>query len=78
VATAISNPYIYAQAFLTRAGKREVLLVSKRDRAMSVAVPEAGVWENVDQVTAGGAPASGTVQSSVTLNGFAVGVLTLP
>jgi Glycosyl hydrolases family 39 len=78
VATAISNPYIYAQAFLTRAGKREVLLVSKRDRAMSVAVPEAGVWEYVDQVTAGGAPASGTVQSSVTLNGFAVGVLTLP
>jgi hypothetical protein len=78
MATFIANPSVYAQAFLTRGGKREVLLISERDRAMAVAIPEAGTWEYVDQVTAGGAPASEAVQNSVTLNGFAVGVLTLP
>ena len=76
--TGISNPHIYAQAFRTRSGKREVLLISKRDRAMTVALPEAGTWEYVDQVTAAGPPASASVQGSVTLNGFAVGVVTLP
>ena len=78
IETSISNPYIYAQAFRTRAGKREVLLVSKRDRPMTVALPEAGTWEYVEQVTAGGPPASAAVQGSVTLSGLAVSVLTLP
>jgi hypothetical protein len=78
IATSISNPYIYAQAFVTRAGKREVLLISKRDRAMTVALPEAATWEYVDQATAGGSPASAAVEGSVTLGGFAVGVATLP
>jgi hypothetical protein len=55
-----------------------VLLISKRDRPMTVALPEAGTWEYVDQVTVAGPPASATVQGSVTLNGFAVGVVTLP
>jgi hypothetical protein len=78
LATSISSPYIYAQAFRTRAGKREVLIVSMRDRAMTVALPEAGTWEYVDQATAGGPPAAAAVPGSVTLNGFGVGVLTLP
>ena len=78
IETSISNPYIYAQAFRTRAGKREVLLINKRDRAMTVTLPEAVSWEYVDQVTASGAPASATIQGSVMLNGFAVAVLTLP
>jgi hypothetical protein len=78
MATSISNPHVYAQAFRTRSGKREVLLVGKRDRAMTVALPEAGTWEYVDQVTAAGPPASAAVQGSVTLNGYAVGVVTLP
>jgi len=77
VATSISTPYIYAQAFRTSSGKREVLLVSKRSRALTVTLPEAAAWEYVDQVTAAGPPASATVQGSVTLNGFAVGVVTL-
>jgi len=76
--TSISNPYVYAQAFRTLSGKREVLLVSKRDRTITVTVPEAISWEYVDQVTAGGPLASLTVEGSVTLNGFAVGVVTLP
>jgi len=75
--TSISNPYVYALAFRTRAGRREVLLVSKRDRPMTVNVPEAVSWEYVDQVTASGSPASATAQGSVTLNGFSVGVVTL-
>jgi hypothetical protein len=78
IETSISNPYIYAQAFRTRAGKREVLLINKRDRAMTVTLPEAVSWEYVDQVTASGAPASATIQGSVMLNGFAVAVVTLP
>ena len=78
VETAISNPYISAQAFVTRAGRREVLLISRRDRAMPVALPEAGTWEYVDQTTSGGAAASAAAAGSVTLNGFAVGVLTMP
>jgi len=55
-----------------------VLIVSMRDRAMTVALPEAGTWEYVDQATAGGPPAAAAVPGSVTLNGFGVGVLTLP
>jgi hypothetical protein len=51
-------------------------LVSKRDRAITVALPEAGRFEYVDQSTAGGPPASAPVQGSVTLNGFAVGAVT--
>jgi hypothetical protein len=45
---------------------------------MTVALPEAGTWEYVEQVTAGGPPASAAVQGSVTLSGLAVSVLTLP
>lgn len=74
--TSIASPYLYAQAFQTRAGKQEVLLISKRDRPLGVALPGAGRWEYVDQTTAGGPAASVAVQGSVTLNGFAVGVVT--
>ena len=76
VGTAISSRYICAEAFRTRAGKREVLLISKRDRPISVTLPAAGTWEYVDQTTAGGPLGSAQVKDSVTLNGFAVGVVT--
>ncbi len=77
VETALDNPYVYAQAFRTGSGKREVLLVSKRDRKLTVPIAEPGTLEYVDQSTAGASPASMPVTGSVTLNGFAVGVLTL-
>jgi hypothetical protein len=77
VETSLDSPYVYAQAFRTASGKHEVLLVSKRDRAIAIALPGPGVIEYVDQTTAGGAPASAPVAGSVTLNGFAVGVVTL-
>ncbi len=79
IETAISNPYVYAQAFRTRSGKREVLLISKRDRPFTVTVPEAVSFEYVDQSTAGAPPTSVAVQAgAVTLNGFTVGIATLP
>lgn len=78
VATSISSPYLYAQAWAGRGGKREVLLISKRDRIMTVLLPESGTWEYVDQVTAGDSLRSVPVKDSVALNGFGVAVLTLP
>ena len=68
---------LYAQAFRTRAGKREVLLVNQRDRPIAVALPGAATWEYVDQSTASGPAASTSVKGSVTLNGLAAGVATL-
>jgi hypothetical protein len=76
VATSVASPYVYAQAFQTRGGKRKMLLVNKRDREFSVPVSQRGNWEYVDQSTAGGPPGHGPVQSSVQLTGLAVGVVT--
>ena len=77
VETSLDNPHVYAQAFRTASGKREVLLVSKRDRPIAVPIAEPGTFQYVDQTTAGGPPASAPVTNAVTLNGFAVGVFTL-
>lgn len=76
--TAISNPYIHAQAFRTRGGKREILLINQRDRAMTVTLPEAAAWEYIDTTTGSGPAATAAVNGAVTLNGFSVGVVTLP
>jgi len=76
VETVTASQYVYAQAFRTRAGKREVLLIGKRDRPLTVALPEAGTWEYVDQTTGGGPFASIPVTGSVVMNGLAVGVVT--
>jgi len=78
VETSVTSPYVYAQAFRTHSGKRLALLVNRRDRAITVALPEAGAAEVVDQHTAGGAPASVDPQTSVTLDGFAVTVVIFP
>ncbi len=77
MATSIGSPYIYAQAFRTRAGRREVLLISKRDRPLAVALPGAATWEYVDQNTGGGPAATVAVNGPVTLSGLAVGGATL-
>jgi len=77
VETSLDNPYVYAQAFRTASGKREVLLVSKRDRPIAIPIAEPGTLQYVDQTTAGGPPASAPVTSAVALNGFAVGIVTL-
>jgi hypothetical protein len=77
VETSLDNPYVYAQAFRTRSGKREVLLVNKRDRTTTVPFDEVGEFEYVDQTTGPNLPASMSTGSSLNLNGLAVGVATL-
>ena len=74
------NPYVYALAFLTREGKRRVLLVNKRDRKFDVTVTggAAGQASFVDQTTGFQPPATVTLSSNnLTLGGYSVAVVTL-
>jgi hypothetical protein len=73
--------YVYYQGFLTRDGKRRLLLVNKRDRAIEVSIPGAngGRQDYVDQATASGPPVSKRLDSeTVSLGGYAVAAVTLP
>jgi hypothetical protein len=73
--------YVYYQGFLTRDGKRRLLLVNKRDRTVDVSVPGAsgGREEYVDQTTASAPPASRRLDGeTVSLGGYAVAAVTLP
>jgi len=75
------QPFVYTLAFLTRAGKRRVLLVNKRNRTFEVSVAGAsgGQIEYVDQTTSFQPPASTKLSSdTVELAGFSVAVVTLP
>jgi len=72
---------LYAQGFVKPDGKRRLLLVNKRDRAASLVVAGAsgGQVDYVDQTTGFRPPASARLESdTVTLNGLAVAVVTLP
>jgi hypothetical protein len=81
VETAPPSPFVYALGFVTRDGKRRLLLVNKRDRDFALTVPAAsgGSQDVVDQTT-GSSPPSRTKLASdtVTLKGLAVAVVTLP
>ncbi len=80
-ASAPSNPYVYSLAFITRDGKKRVLLVNKRDRTfdISVAGSAGGRVEYVDQSTAFNPPATAKLNSgAIKLAGYSVAVLTLP
>jgi hypothetical protein len=71
---------VYAQGFATKDGKRRVLLVNKRDRAIDVELAGAsgGQIDVVDQTTGPEPPATKTLGADkVTLNGLAVAVVTL-
>jgi hypothetical protein len=73
------SPYVYAQGFLTREGKRKILLVNKRSRTIEVSLPgAAGAMAGyVDQTTGFYPPASTKLASdNLTLQGFAVAVVT--
>jgi hypothetical protein len=81
VETAQPSPFVYALGFVTRDGKRRLLLVNKRDREFSLAVPGAGGGEQqvVDQTTGASPPARSRLASdTLTLKGFGVAVVTLP
>lgn len=80
VATHAPAPAAYAQAFITKGGYRKVLLLNKRDRPYSLRLPGASgaQLEYVDQTTGQNPPTSTRLTGErLTLNGFAVAVVTL-
>lgn len=81
VETLTGTPSVYGVGFITRDGKRKILLVNKRDRPVVVSVPGAsgGQLEVVDQGTAFQPPAARQLQGDdVSLSGLAVAAVTLP
>lgn len=76
-----NHPYVYSVAFVTQDGKRQVLLVNKRDRTFEVSIAGArgGQLEFVDQTTAFQPPAPAKLEGdNITLRGFSVAVVSLP
>ena len=81
VETSLGTPAVYGLGFVTRDGKRKLLLVNKRDWTIVAIVPGAsgGHLEVVDQQTAFQPPAVAQLPSDdVILGGLAVAVVTLP
>jgi hypothetical protein len=80
VETSAPSPTIYAQGFITRDGKRKVLLLNKRDEPRTLDIPGAvgTELEYVDQTTGLDPPAKApSTGEQITLKGFAVVVATL-
>jgi hypothetical protein len=80
-ASSAENPYLYSLAFVTRDGKRRLLLVNKRDRAFDISVVGSigGQVNYVDQTTAFNRPATAKLNTDViSLAGFSVAVVTVP
>lgn len=81
VEIADDNPYVYALAFLTRDGRRRILLINKRDRKFDVSVTgaAAGQISFVDQTTSFHPPATAKLSSDkLTIGGYSVAIVTLP
>ena len=80
VDTTCTIPYVYAKGFLTREGKRKLLLVNKRDRSFDLSIPGGDGAEvtYVDQTTGFQPPATAHLTGDqVTLRGLGVAVVTL-
>jgi len=80
VETSASAPNVFVQAFVTRDGKRKLLLVNKRDEPYALTLPGAAGAEidYVDQTTGMDPPAKKqSAGEHVALKGFAVAVVTL-
>ena len=80
VDTPSSPRFVHAQGFVTRDGKRKLLLISKRDREIPVSLDNAAgaTATIVDQTTQGGPPRVETLSGDTfRLPGFAVAVITL-
>jgi len=74
-------PYVYAQGFVTREGKRKLLLVNKRDRNFDMSIPGGDGAEvtYVDQTTGFEPPATARLNSDqITLRGLAVAIVSPP
>ena len=79
-AFAPNDAYVYSLAFLTREGRRRVLLVNKRDRTFDVTIAgaHAGQLDYVDQTTGFQPPATMKLsRDTVKLAGYSVAVVTL-
>ena len=77
---AANHPYVYTIAFVTRDGKKRVLLVNRRNRGFEVSVTGAsgGQEDYVDQTTGFQPPAAAKLSSdTVKLGGYSVAVVTL-
>ncbi len=75
------HPYLTGLAVVTKAGKRKMLLVNKRDRNLDVSIAGAagGHLDYVDVTTGFQPPASAKLASDkLMIHGFSVGVLTFP
>jgi len=75
------QPYVTGLAVVTRAGKRKMLLVNKRDRNLDLSIAGAagGRFDYVDVTTGFQPPASTKLASEkLMIHGFSVGVLAFP
>jgi hypothetical protein len=73
--------HIFAQGFVTRNGKHNLLLVNQRDRAFDLSIPggSGGQMIYVDQTTGFQPPATAHLDADqITLRGLAVAVVTMP
>jgi len=78
--TSSSNPYVFAQGFVSPDGKRQILLVNKRDQSatLSISGGDGAKIEYVDQSTGFQPPAVVAIENGAfELRGFSFAVLTL-
>ena len=78
VETHTDSPYVYGQAFVTKEGKRKLLLVNRRDRSFEVAIPnlQGSSVAYVDQSTNFQPPGSAQVsENQLRLSGLEVAVV---
>ena len=72
--------FVAATGFVTRDGKKKLLLVNKRDRTFEVSIPGGADAEVqvVDQTTDSSGPRTSTlITDQLSLGGFGVAVVTL-
>jgi hypothetical protein len=75
-----STPYVYAQAFIGKDGRRKILLVNKRERQFQVSIPgiSGGQEEFVDETTGFKPPETAHLNSNtLTLGRLGVAVVTV-
>jgi hypothetical protein len=80
VETSSSNPYVFAQGFISPDGRRQILLVNKRDRSAAVSIgnAESAKIEYVDESTGFQPPSVATIENGVLeLRDFSVAVVML-
>jgi hypothetical protein len=74
----LNQTYVHAQGFTARDGTRKILLVNKRNRPFSLAIPGATKAMVVDQTTKSEPPAARSISGEkMTLEGLAVAVVTV-